>query len=137
MRDLPGFSLWIGHAGDARDLAALHDAGILAVVDLASNEPPVLPRRDLVYGRFPLIDGVGNPRWLLRGAVEMVANLLRGEVPTLVACGAGLSRSPCIAGAAIARVRGCSPAEGLRLAIGSGRSDVSPGLWAAVLEALG
>ena len=83
--------------------------------------------RELVYCRFPLVDGPGNPPWLLRAAVETVAGLLRDDVPTLVGCGAGLSRSPCIAGAAIARIRSCPADEGLAIALGSAPADVSPG----------
>ena len=56
---------------------------------------------------------------MLRAAVELVAGLIRDAVPTLVGCGAGLSRSPCIAGAAIARVRGCPADEGLNTVLGS------------------
>lgn len=85
--------------------------------------------------RFPLIDGGGNSRWLLRAAVETVACLLRVGVPTLVYCGAGMSRMPSVAGAAIASVRGCLPAEGLALAVQSGAADVSPALWSDILAA--
>lgn len=136
MRPVPGYSLWLGHVGDVRDLQSLHAAGILAIVDLALNEPPASVTRELVYCRFPLIDGTGNPRWLLRTAIETVAYLLRSETPTLVYCGAGMSRSPCIAAAAIARVRGCSAAEGLAIALQSAAADVSPGLWAEIRDCL-
>jgi hypothetical protein len=136
MRRVPGYSLWLGHVGDVRDLEGVRAAGIRAVVDLAWNEPPALLTRELVYCRFPLVDGTGNPRWLLHAAVETVAGLLRSDTPTLVACGAGLSRSPCIAAAAIARVRGGTLAEGLAIALQSGAADVSPGLWREVREAL-
>jgi hypothetical protein len=87
MRRVPGYSLWLGHAGDARDLRGLLAAGIVAVVDLAAQEAPAPATRELVYGRFPIVDGPGNPPWLLRAAVEMVAGLVRDEVPTLVGCG--------------------------------------------------
>src|SRR5262245_957647 len=106
MRRVPGYSLWLGHAGDVRDLRGLLAAGIVAVVDLAVQEAPAPATRELVYGRVPIVDGPGNPPWILRAAIEMVAGLVRDEVPTLVGCGAGLSRSLCIAGAAVARVRG-------------------------------
>jgi hypothetical protein len=136
VRRVPGYSLWLGHFGDVRDIHGLLAAGILAVVDLAINEPPADVTRELVYCRFPLIDGMGNPPWLLRAAVETVACLLRCDTPTLIACSAGLSRSPCIAAAAIARVHGGTAAEGLAIALQSGAADVSPGLWAEVREAL-
>jgi protein-tyrosine phosphatase len=136
VRRVPGYSLWLGHVGDVRDLHGIHAAGILAVVDLALNELPASLTRDLVYCRFPLIDGTGNPGWLLRAAVETVAGLLRCDTPTLVYCGAGMSRSPCIAAAAIARVRGCPPAEGLAIALQSAAADVSPGLWTEIQDIL-
>src|SRR5262245_53804896 len=136
MRRIPGYSLWLGHIGDARDLSGLHAAGIAAVVDLSLNEPPQLLSRELVYCRFPLIDGAGNPPWLLRAAVETVAGLMRAGVPSLVCCGACMSRTPSVAGAAIALVRGCSAAEGLALTVQSGASDVSPALWLDIQAAI-
>ncbi len=132
MRLVPGFPLWIGHIGDVRDPRTLLSTGILAVIDLAVNEPPAVLPRELVYCRFPLIDGAGNPPWLLRAAVECVAGFLRSGTPTLVYCGAGMSRSPCIAAAAIACVRGCSADEALLSIAKTGAVDVMPGLWAEV-----
>jgi hypothetical protein len=137
MRRVAGYSLWLGHAGDVRDVPRLLAAGIAAVIDLAIQEAPAPASRELVYGRFPLVDGPGNPPWLLRVAVETVAGLIRDDVPTLVACGAGLSRSPCVAGAAIARVRGCPADEGLAIALGFAPADVSPGLWGDVRRIVG
>jgi protein-tyrosine phosphatase len=136
LRKVTGYSLWIGHVGDVHDPSKLLAADISAVVDLALNEQSANLPRELVYCRFPLIDGPGNPQALLRAAVEIVANLLRSDSPTLVYCGAGMSRSPAVAGAAIALVRGCSLAEGLVIALQSGPGDVSPGLWADIEEAM-
>ena len=98
MRRIPGYSLWLGHIGDARDLELLLGTGIEAVVDLALEQAPMPLARELAYFRFPLIDGEGNPRWLLRAAVETVASLLRAGVPTFVYCGACMSRTPSVAG---------------------------------------
>lgn len=134
MRQIPGYLLRIGHAGEARRSQEVLAAGVLAVVDLALEEPPASLSRELIYCRFPLDDGAGNPPWLLRATVETVAALLRANVPMLVACGAGMNRSLCIAGAAIALARGCPADEGLAIAIGTGpaRVDISPALWAEV-----
>jgi len=137
VRQVLEYPLWLGHAGDARDLRGLHAAGIAAVVDLALEEPTASLTRELVYCRFPLIDGAGNPGWLLQAAVETVAHLLRRDVPTLVACGAGMSRTPAVAGAALALVRGCRLAEGLTRVSQSGVADVSPALWADIEAAVG
>jgi protein-tyrosine phosphatase len=136
MRLVADSSLWLGHVGDVRDLRAVLATGILAVVDLALNEPPATVTRDLVYCRFPLVDGIGNPSWLLRTAVDCVAGFLCSRTPTLVYCANGMSRSPAIAATALARVCGCSPAEALSLVAESGPLDVSPGLWFEIKAAL-
>jgi protein-tyrosine phosphatase len=136
VRQVPGYSLWLGHVVDLRDLCAVLDSGILAVADLALNEPPAAVTRELVYCRFPLTDGHGNPKWLLRSAVDCVAGLLRSATPTLVCCGAGMSRSPAIAAAALVRACGLPPAEALALVAGAGPADISPGLWQEVLDAV-
>ena len=125
MRRVPGYSLWLGHAGDVRDVPGLLAAGIVGRRRSGDPGSPRAVTRELVYCRFPLVDGPGNPPWLLRAAVEMVAGLIRDDVPTLVGCGAGLSRSPCIAGAAIARVRGCPADEGLAIVLESVRRPTS------------
>lgn len=128
MRQVAGYSLWLGHTGDIRDLHGVLSAGIAAVVDLALNEPPENLPRELAYCRFPLLDGAGNHAWLLNAAVETVLGLLRSKTPTLVFCSAGLSRTPVIAAAAIDRFQGCPLAEALLTVTQSGPADVSPGL---------
>ncbi len=71
MRRVGTRPLWLGHAGDARDPLRLNDLGIAALVDLARDEPPTRPSRDLIYCRFPLVDGARqSPDWLIRVAVE-------------------------------------------------------------------
>lgn len=132
MRRIAEFSLWLGHVGDMRNLREVLSNGILAVVDLALEEPPATVTRDLVYCRCPLVDGIGNPSCLLQAAIDCVAGLLRSGTPTLIFCGAGMSRSPCIAAAAIARVRDCSSHEALIEVATSGAVDVAPGLWSEV-----
>jgi protein-tyrosine phosphatase len=136
MRQIPGYHLWLGHVGDVRDLRSVLSAGIAAIVDLALNEPPAKLTRDLVYCRFPLVDGTGNPPWLLRVAVETVAGLLHSCTPTLICCSAGMSRTPCIAAAAIARLQGCSLADALTAVTEGGPRDVSPVLWEELQAAL-
>jgi len=129
MRQIQPYRLWLGHVGDIRDLRGFLAAGIEAIVDLALNEPPAVVTREMVYCRFPLIDGAGNPPWLLRAAVETVTVLLEAGTPTLLFCAGGMSRSPAVLAVAIARVRGCSPNEGLGVVSSAGPCDVSPGLW--------
>lgn len=132
MRQVPGHPLWLGHVGDVRDLRTVLSTGIMAVVDLALNEPPATVTRELVYCRFPLLDGSGNAPWLVRAAVETVAGLLRSGTPTLLFCGAGMSRTPIIAAAAIAHLRSCSLAEAASIVTQSGPVDLSPGLLSEV-----
>src|SRR5262249_49492037 len=129
-------SLWLGHAGDGRDLRAVHGAGLLALVDLAVNEPPVAVTRELVYCRIPIVDSSGNALWLLRAAIETTAGLLRAGVPTLLFCANGMSRTPAIAGVALALTRGLPPEEGRALVARAGPCDVSPGLWHDVRAAV-
>jgi protein-tyrosine phosphatase len=133
MRRIDGSSLWIGTARDARDLRAVLAAGIEAVVDLAKMCEPVKPTREMVYLRFPLVDGADNPPWLLRAAVSAVAELVRLDVPTLVACDGGMSRSPVIAAAALwVQTPESAPDEVLRRIAAGGPADVHPALWADV-----
>src|SRR5262245_49366595 len=93
--------LWLGHAGDGRNAAEMFRLEIQAVVQLALEEPVLSLPREILYFRVPLIDGPGNAPELLALAVNMTARLVALKVPTLVCCGAGLSRSPAIAAAAL------------------------------------
>jgi protein-tyrosine phosphatase len=136
MRRVFNYPLWIGHALDIRGLEAVHAAGIEAVVDLAINEPVPLLTRELIYCRFPIVDGSGNRVELLRLAVYTAADLLRAGVPTLLACSAGMSRSPAIAAAAIAKMSGRPPTECLAEVFDGAPRDLSPGLWQDLLNLL-
>ena len=124
--------LWVGHAGDGRDFARLHDLGIEAVVQLAVEEPPLTPPRSLIYHRFPLLDGTGNAPAYLELAIGTIAELIRLGIPTLVCCGMGLSRSPAITATALARLEGVPPDDALRALADHHRMDISPGLWREV-----
>ena len=133
MRRLDGYPLWIGNARDARSLKEAHDAGIEAIVDLAMMCEPVKPTRELVYLRFPLVDGGGNPPWVLCAAVHAVEGLVRFTVPTLVACDGGMSRSPVIAAAALwLQSPTGSPDDALRTVTAGAAADVHPALWEEV-----
>ena len=132
MRAVPFTSLRLGHAGDARDLRAVLAAGIEALVDLAMEEPPAKITREVVYVRFPLVDGPGNPDWLLRAALVTLTCLLHERTPTLVYCGAGMSRSPALAAGALALHTGRPPEACLADVLQGGPADVAPALWADV-----
>jgi protein-tyrosine phosphatase len=133
MREVNGHPLWIGTARDARAIKEVVDAGIEAIVDLAMLCEPVRPTRELVYLRFPLVDGGDNPPWLICAAVHAVEGLVRLQVPTLVACDGGMSRSVVIAAAAMwFQTPGASVDEVLRKIAEGGPADVHPALWADV-----
>jgi hypothetical protein len=131
MQEISPFPLWIGHAGDGRDLVQLTDFGIEAVVQLALEEPPL---RELIYCRIPLVDGVGNVPERLHLAVQTVASLLRRNVQTLVCCGNGMSRAPVIAAVALALMHHEPPEVWLKRVVALNPSDVSPGFWDEVVE---
>jgi len=129
MREVIPGRLWTGNSGDVRDPASVLDADVAALVNLAAEElPPTLPR-DILYCHFPLIDGPDNPPAMLRIAVDTVVSLLREEIPTLVYCGAGMSRSVAMAVAAVARWQGESLEEALKRLTDNVPHDVSPAFW--------
>jgi protein-tyrosine phosphatase len=134
MRRIRSLRLALGTALDARDLRELYEHEIAAVVDLALEEKPAVLGRDLVYCRIPLTDGAGNAPALIRLAIESVVALMKSQTLTLVACGAGMSRSPAIVSAALARIEQRSPDECLEQFVRDQPHDVSPLLWADVRQ---
>ena len=132
MREIIPRRLWLGNALDIRDIRRLHDVGVAAVVDLAREESPPSPSREMLYLRIPLVDGAQNADELLAAAVETTASLIRKRIPTLVGCSAAMSRSPAIVAAALAIGRGDSPDNCLRQLIAGHPHDVSSSLWADV-----
>jgi len=137
MREVLPKYLWIGNAVDARNVKCVLDAGITAVVDLAIEMPPIFYPRDVVYCRFPLIDGSGNNLPVLRAAIDTTARFICGSVPTLVTCDGGMSRSPAVVAAALAAVEGTPMDAALQRVAELGPHDVSTTLWAEVRQACG
>lgn len=132
MREVIPGKLWLGNAADARKLDLILDAGIAAVVDLALEElAPPLPR-STVYCRFPVVDGEQGCQPILRTAIETVASLVKKEIPTLVFCRAGMSRSPSVVAAALSLVQGGSPNDWLARVVQGFPHDVSAEFWATV-----
>ena len=136
MRQISGYKLWIGHAGDLRDPRAIFDVGIEAVVELADNEQLAILPRELVRLRFPLSDAGANPIWLIRLAIDSLVSLLRADIPTLVCCSNGQNRSVCIAAASLALFDRRPLDESLCFFAESGPTDISPGLLSKVREAM-
>ena len=134
MREIIPGKLWLGNAADAHNVESIMQAGILAVIDLAAEQPiPALPR-SLVYCRFPILDGQQTSQAVLRAAIEAIVSLLNKEFPTLVYCSAGMSRSPAVVAGALSVLQGGSPDDRLRqIALGHPH-DVSPQLWQDVRD---
>jgi hypothetical protein len=132
MNQVAPHSLWLGHAGDGRNFRQILDAGIKAVVQLVAEEPsPQLPR-ELIFFRFPLVDGAGNNGHLLLLTLGTVTHLLKMRLPTLICCSAGLSRTPAIAAAALAILNRDDPDKTLQAVLQNRSADVSPALWSEV-----
>jgi protein-tyrosine phosphatase len=135
MREILPNQLWIGNAGDGRNADHLLQKGIVAVINLAAEEPsPNLPR-SIVYCHFPLVDGPQDDEGVLDMAIQTVVFLLKRQIPTLVYCGAGMSRSPAVVAAVLSIVQGGSPDERLKEIVAGHPHDVSPHLWEAVCGA--
>lgn len=120
-----------------REPRRLYDLGITALVDLAVEELQAHLTRDLMYCRFPLVDGAGNSPEVLSAAIETTASLIQKQVPTLVTCAAGMSRSPAIIAAALALVHDDSPEDCLQRLITGQPHDVSPSLWGEIKSVCG
>lgn len=136
MREVIPEKLWIGNALDARDVTGVLGLGIAAIVDLAIEEPPIQFPRDVAYCRFPLMDGSGNQMAILRAAIETTATFIDSGTPTLVACSAGMSRSPAIVAAAIAMTEEVELVDVLGKLTAEQPHDVSPGLLAELSKVL-
>jgi protein-tyrosine phosphatase len=129
MTQINPYPLWIGHAGEALDYPRLAEQGIEVLVSLAAEEACAQVPRELVYLRIPLVDGIGNRAALIDLAVTTVAKLLSLETPTAVCCGAGKSRAPTIAAAALAVACRGDFADSLRQLSAQHPCDVAPGFW--------
>lgn len=136
MREVLSNAVWIGNAVDARDAATILGRGIAAVVDLAMEEPAAQLPREIVYCRFPLVDGGGNLPNILAAAFETTARLIQLELTTLVACSGGMSRAPAVVAAAIAIAEQTTADAALMRITQSGPHDVSGALWSDIQEAL-
>ena len=136
MREVIPNVLWIGNAHDARDVKGVLARGIGVVIDLAIEEPPIQFPRDIVYCRFPLLDGEGNSPALLQSAVYTTANFVNAKQPTLVACSGGMSRSPIIVSAVLAKIESLELSAAVERVTATGPCDFSPGLWNDVQKLL-
>jgi protein-tyrosine phosphatase len=132
---IPGL-LWVGNAFDARDVKLVLQTGIAAVIDLAIEELPAVLPRELVYCRFPLVDGQGNSPAIIEAAINTAVTLVTSKVPTLISCGGGMSRSPAIAAAVLAQINHIPPDAAMKQVAAAGPHDVTPLLWHEVTQVL-
>jgi protein-tyrosine phosphatase len=121
--------LYLGNAADAANSWRVAGVEFTAVVALACEEPAISFPREWTALRIPLIDGAGNPPYLLRLAVDSLTLLMQHRCTTLVYCSAGMSRSPAIAAFALSELTGQAPEACLKEIESLGPCDVSPGLW--------
>lgn len=129
MREVIPGMIWIGNGRDGGDISRVMDMEFRAVVDLAMEEVPTHFPREMIYCRFPIVDGAGNSAAILRSAIQCLAVLIETSTPTLVTCGAGMSRSPAIVAAALYESKGGSADDWLKKITAYGPHDVSPALW--------
>src|SRR5438093_10894456 len=115
MHQIPPHPLWIVSTGDLNDWRRLYDLGVRAVMHVAYEEPPLTLPHDLIACRFPLIDGDENSPETLKLAITTLTHFLEQKFACLVCCQAGLSRSPAIAAAALAKLTGKTFPECLEL----------------------
>jgi protein-tyrosine phosphatase len=106
------------------------------VVQVAAEESPIQAPRDFLYFRIPILDGAVDQRDELALAIRALADLLSRRIPTLVCCGAGISRAPCLATAALAVAFRTPLDESLNQVMAHGPCDISPGLWHEVSHLL-
>ncbi len=136
MREIVPSILWLGNAQDATMENVMANE-ISAVVDLAMEElSPNLPRGTLYY-RFPIVDGEQLRSHVLRLAIESLSSLLENEIPTLIFCSAGMSRSPSVAAAALSLVDQGKLEDHLQKVVEGHPHDISPTLWNDIKIALG
>ena len=87
MRAVISELLWIGNAVEARDITAVLNWGISAVVDIAIEEKPIQFPREIAYCRFPLVDGAGNTPETLQATVKTTFRFVAAKRQTLICCG--------------------------------------------------
>jgi protein-tyrosine phosphatase len=136
MHEIVSKKLWIANAFEARDLRLLGEHEVEAVIDLAANESPAQLGHQMIYCRFPLIDGDDNEPSLLEIAIRTTASMIERGIKVVVACSAGMSRSPAITAAALSLNSNREPDECLLEISRNHPHDVSPALWQSVKETL-
>lgn len=129
MREIVVGRVYCGNVGDLDDIAALRRAGVHAVVELAIEEPPSRAGREMIWIRIPITDGAGSAGQFVEMALRCVSSLVLAKIPVLVACSAGMSRSPSIIAGAISIAEDRDPDVVLQEVVRGASADVSNHLW--------
>ncbi len=106
--------LYVGSVQDAENYGALKEAGIAAVLTLAW---PITHPDDIVVKRVYFEDGEPIPDEVFYQTLSFVRQQRRQGRKILIACSAGISRSPTIAIAVLHELEGYPLVEAFRTAI--------------------
>ncbi len=128
--------IWLADGLEVRDLELISKMQIDAVVDLAYEETPISLGKSKLAIRVPLIDGEGNNQQHIRLAITYTAELIRSKTPFVIACSAGISRSPTILAAALSTVENISIEEELAFILTKKRIGSSTVFLADVQDAM-
>jgi len=121
-------------AGDA-ELLAKH--GVTAVLCLAKDRMQTKPPTGVEKDAWPLVDGEGNTRSDVDGALRKLDRLLGRHARVLVHCNAGTSRSCALVAVWLARRERLTLDQALaRVAAKRPTQSVSPGLLDVLERAL-
>lgn len=93
--------IYLGNSYDARTKSILEESNITAILNVAGD----LFQSDMgkVYSHMGLTDGPGNDKIDMLAAIDKLGELLDAGHTVLVHCHMGVSRSPTIVAAYIAR----------------------------------
>lgn len=126
--------LYVGSIKDAENHERLEEAGIEALLSLAY---PV-KHPDILVGYVPFNDGEPIPEEVLYKALSFVRRQRRENRKLLIACSAGVSRSPIIAVAVLHELVGYSLVEAFRTVIHQVHSAFPhPTLWTSLCRYYG
>lgn len=101
--------IWLGDSGAARDYNTLKKEGITATLNVAIDlDTSDYYGPDVLRCKRGLIDGPGNEQADFDKAVQLLIELLAEGHKVLVHCHAGVSRSPSVVAAHIAKTTGNS-----------------------------
>ena len=118
--------LYVGSIRDAENLEQLKGAGIEALLSLAY---PV-DHPDILLGYVPFDDGEPIPEDVLYKALSFVRRQRREGRKVLIACSAGVSRSPSIAIAVLHELAGYPLVDAFRAVIDRvHKAFPDPALW--------